>query len=240
MKLNRLLAKHLSLGRSGARREILAGRVSVNGTVSRDEVREIRRFDRVEWEGVVVQPGLPAVYVMLHKPAGWVCANIDAQHPTVLELIDLPEAAELHVAGRLDRFSTGLVLLTNDGAWSKALTDPAFKQPKTYHVRTASSIPQEAVEAFERGFYFHTEDLTTRPAKLERLSDTEARVTLWEGRYHQIKRMFHRVGCRVMALHRESIGPLTLDPDLKVGQWRHLSDREVRACRRTNATDRID
>ena len=232
MKLNRLLAKHQSLGRGGARQSVLTGRVWVNGMICRDESQEVTRFDRVELGDIIIQSGLSAVYLMLHKPAGYVCATIDTQHPTVLDLIDHPAKRQLHVAGRLDRFSTGLVLLTNDGVWSKRITEPVFKQAKTYRVVTETVIPEEAVGAFERGFYFHTEDLTTKPARLEILSEKEARVTLWEGRYHQIKRMFHRVGCRLTALHRESVGPLTLDASLPPGRWRQLSPEEVAACRR--------
>lgn len=230
MKLNRLLAKHQSFGRRWAREQVLAGRVCVNGTLCRNEFLEVTRFDRVKWDGTLIQGGTPAVYIMLHKPAGYVSATTDREHPTVLDLIQHPAREELHVAGRLDRFSTGLLLLTNDGAWSKGVTEPAFKLAKTYQVATDTAIPLDAVAAFERGFYFHTEDLTTQPARLEILGETEARVTLWEGRYHQIKRMFHRVGCRVRSLHRESVGGLSLDPGLAPGQWRELSPGEVKAC----------
>ena len=152
---------------------------------------------------------------------------MDAEHPTVLDLIDDPDKAELHLAGRLDRASTGLVLLTNDGVWSKRITEPVFKLPKTYLVETAEPIAQEAVAAFAAGFYFHTEDLVTQPAELVLLAERTARVTLWEGRYHQIKRMFHRVGNRVIRLHRESIGSLRLPEELGEGEWRLLTPDEV-------------
>lgn len=231
MKLNRLLAKHESTGRNRAQAMILAGAVRVNGRVEQEGTREVTRFDRVEVEGQLIQAGKRALYVMLHKPAGHVSATIDAEHPTVLDLIDDPDKAELHLAGRLDRASTGLVLLTNDGVWSKRITEPVFKLSKTYLVETAEPIPQTAVEAFAAGFYFHTEDLVTQPAELALLGERLARVTLREGRYHQIKRMFHRVGNRVTSLHRESIGPLRLPEDLAVGEWRFLTADEVALCR---------
>jgi 16S rRNA pseudouridine516 synthase len=227
MKLNRLLGKHESTGRSRAQAMIVAGEVSVNGVVVIEGTREVTRFDRVEVQGQVIQAGQRALYVMLHKPAGYVSATVDAEHPTVLDLIDDPDKAALHLAGRLDRASTGLVLLTNDGVWSKRITEPAFKLPKTYLVETAEPIAQEAVAAFAAGFYFHTEDLVTQPAELVRLADRTARVTLYEGRYHQIKRMFHRVGNRVTQLHRESIGPLRLPEALAEGEWRLLTPDEV-------------
>jgi 16S rRNA pseudouridine516 synthase len=227
MKLNRLLGKHDSTGRSRAQAMIVAGEVCVNGEVELEGTREVSRFDRVEAKGEVIQAGRRALYVMLHKPAGYLSATIDAEHPTVLDLIDDPDKAELHLAGRLDRASTGLVLLTNDGVWSKRITEPVFKLPKTYLVETAEPIAPEAVAAFAAGFYFHTEDLITQPAELVLLAQRSARVTLWEGRYHQIKRMFHRVGNRVTRLHRESIGPLRLPEDLAAGEWRLLTEAEV-------------
>jgi 16S rRNA pseudouridine516 synthase len=227
MKLNRLLGKYQSLGRSRAQAAVAAGRVRVNGRVVSDAALEIRRFDKVELETELVQPGARALYLMLHKPAGYLSATVDAAHPTVLDLIDDPDKAELHLAGRLDRYSTGLLLLTNDGVWSKRITEPVFKLPKVYRVTTQEPIAGGAEAAFTAGFYFHTEDLTTQPAELVRLAERVARVTLWEGRYHQIKRMFHRIGNRVASLHREAIGPLHLPADLASGQWRHLTAEEV-------------
>lgn len=229
MKLNRLIAKHRSLGRSRAQGMIAAGRVRVNGQVVPMGDWEVTRFERVELEAELVQPGERALYMMLHKPAGYVSATTDEEHPTVLDLIDDLDKGTLHLAGRLDRFSTGLILLTNDGVWSKRITEPVFKLPKVYRVGTAEPIADGAEAAFAAGFYFHTEDLTTQPALLERLGQQQARVTLWEGRYHQIKRMFHRVGNRVVSLHRESIGPLRLVEDLASGKWRFLTEAEVQA-----------
>lgn len=234
MKLNRLLGKHESTGRSRAQAMIVAGEVLVNGVVVIEGTREVTRFDRVEVQGQIIQAGQRALYVMLHKPAGYVSATVDAEHPTVLDLIDDPDKAELHLAGRLDRASTGLVLLTNDGVWSKRITEPLFKLPKTYLVETAEPIAPEAVAAFAAGFYFHTEDLVTQPAELVLLGQRTARVTLWEGRYHQIKRMFHRVGNRVTRLHRESIGPLRLPEELAEGEWRFLTADEAAQFRQSS------
>jgi 16S rRNA pseudouridine516 synthase len=227
MKLNRLLAKHESLGRNRAQVLIGGRSARVNGAVVTDGLREVTRFDRVELDGAVVQAGVRAVYILLHKPAGYVCATVDAEHPTVMDLIEDPDAAGLHLAGRLDRFSTGLVLLSNDGVWSKRITEPAFKLAKTYLVETHEPIDPAAVAAFARGFYFHTEDVTTRPAELVLVGERVARVTLREGRYHQIKRMFHRVGNRVASLHREAIGGLRLGEEVPPGAWRYLTAGEM-------------
>jgi len=227
MKLDRLLAKHDSMGRTQARRLIVSGRVTVDGSVCRSIEKEVDRFMSVAIDDSVLQSSERLLHLMVNKPAGVVSATIDAEHRTVIDLIDDPDKQSLHLVGRLDRNTTGLVLLTNDGRWSKALMDPTRKVPKVYLVGTRDPIPPDAVEAFAKGFYFHTEDLTTLPAELVIMGEREARLTLHEGRYHQVKRMFHRIGNRVTSLHRERIGMIGLPPDLAPGDWRALTPEEV-------------
>lgn len=227
MQLDRFLARHDSVGRKTAHHWIFARRVKVNGTIVTDSHHEVDRFTRVELNDETLQVPERALYLMLHKPVGILSATVDRQHPTVLDLIDDPDKHSLHIAGRLDRNASGLVLLTNNGHWSRRLMDPTVKVPKVYLVETRDPILPEAVEVFARGFYFHTEDLTTLPAQLEILGDRQARLTLHEGRYHQIKRMFHRVQNRVLKLHRESIGPIVLPAELLPGQWRPLTETEI-------------
>lgn len=231
MKLDRLLAKHDSMGRNTARQRIVERRVQVNGILATSHEQEVRRFDLVELDGQPISRAERLLHIMLHKPVGVVSATKDAEHPTVIDLIDDPDKASLHIAGRLDRNTSGLVLLTNDGRWSKRLMAPDHKVPKIYYVETLHPIPPSAVSEFERGFYFHTEDLTTLPAHLDILGEHRARLTLHEGRYHQIKRMFHRIGNRVTKLHREQIGTLALPPELAPGDWRMLTEKEIHdAC----------
>lgn len=227
MKLDRLLAKHDSMGRNKARALIVTGRVRVNDFVMLRIDHEVDRFMKVELDAAVLQLPERLLHVMLHKPVGVVSATVDDEHPTVIDLIDDPDRHSLHLVGRLDRNTSGLILLTNDGRWSKALMNPSRKVPKVYRVETRDPIQQEAVATFAAGFHFHTEDLTTMPAQLEILGEREARLTLHEGRYHQIKRMFHRIANRVTRLHRESVGSLTLPVDLAPGEWRMLSKQEV-------------
>lgn len=227
MFLSRLIAKHKGMGRTAAMQAIAGKKVKVDGQVVTDGQHPVDRFLTVHLEDTLVQQAEPALYIMLHKPVGYLSATSDPQHPTVLELIDHPARETLHIAGRLDRSSSGLLLLTNDGRWSKRLTEPDEKVAKVYLVGTAEPIAPEAVELFARGFYFHTEDLTTLPAELVILGERLARVTLHEGRYHQIKRMFHRVSNRVLSLHRESIGSLVLPPELPPGGWREIERNEL-------------
>jgi 16S rRNA pseudouridine516 synthase len=230
VKLDRLLAKHQSMGRNQARQRVVERRVTVDGLVVTRHNVEVSRFSRVELDGGLVREPQRILHLMLHKPLGVVSATKDAEHPTVIGLIDDPDRESLHLAGRLDRGTSGLVLLTNDGRWSKSLMNPDHKVPKVYLVETRDPIPRDAVAAFARGFHFHTEDLTTRPAELEILDGRKARLTLHEGRYHQVKRMFHRIGNRVTALHRERIGGIILPDDLGPGEWRVLTDEEIRSA----------
>lgn len=229
VKLDRLLAKHESMGRKQARALIVAGRVRVGGEVSLKSDAEIDRFTAVAIDGETVRPAERLLHIMLHKPIGVVSATVDAEHQTVIDLIDDPDKGSLHLVGRLDRNTSGLILLTNDGRWSKALMDPERHVPKVYLVETREPIPAAAVKAFADGFYFHTENLTTRPAELEILSSHQARLTIREGRYHQVKRMFHRIDNQVVRLHRESVGKIALPSDLLPGGWRNLKNSEIHA-----------
>ncbi|CAN7312022.1 16S rRNA pseudouridine516 synthase [Pseudomonas alcaligenes] len=227
MRLDRLLGNLPDLNRQAARLQLATGRVRVNGAVVTNGSLEVRVFDRVTLDEREVQPGKPARYFMLHKPAGWVSATEHPEHPTVLDLLDEPDKHELHLAGRLDLTTTGLLLITNDGLWSRRLTLPQTKQPKVYTVETEQVIDPACIETFARGLYFAYEDLTTLPAQLEILAPRIARLTLHEGRYHQVKRMFGHFQNKVLRLHRESMGELHLDPALQPGQYRALSADEI-------------
>jgi 16S rRNA pseudouridine516 synthase len=228
MKLDRVIARHHSLGRSEAHRLIATGRVRLDGVICTSSQKEVDRFMQVELEGEIIQQAERALYLILHKPPGVVSATRDAEHRTVIDLIDDPDRHTLHIAGRLDRWSTGLLLLTNDGRWSKGLMDAASKVTKAYLVEVDADIPSEAAELFAHGMEFRPEKIVTLPAQLTFLGPRKARVVLHEGRHHQIKRMFGRVGCLVTALHREAVGRLQLPSDLSPGQWRALTAEEKR------------
>ena len=228
MKLNRLIGKHRSLGRAKAQIAIAHGRVRVEGRCVIDGHHEVDRFATVLIDDEMVQQGEVALYLMLHKPVGYLSATVDAVHPTVIDLINHPHKGELHLAGRLDRATSGLVLLSNDGRWSERITSGG-EVTKEYLVETELPLKDSDISAFAEGFYFHTEDIITRPAELVILDAHHARVRLVEGKYHQIKRMFHRVGNRVVSLHRERIGSVALSADLPPGAWRMLTENEIRS-----------
>lgn len=230
MKLDSWVGKESGMGRKAARAAILAGRVSVDGRVCCHWSDQLDRFRSIDLDGRRLGEPEPELYFMVHKPVGVVSATRDEKAPTVVDLVEHPEKHRLHVAGRLDRNSTGLVLLTNNGNWSKPLMSGGGKVEKGYRVETSTEIPDDAETAFRNGFWFPTEKIHTRPAKLERLGPCIAEVTLTEGRYHQIKRMFHRLGCQVTNLHRIRIGGLELDKALAPGQARPLEADEIRAA----------
>lgn len=220
MRLDHFIAKNTPLSERSAKLAIARGEVQVNQCPTTDSLLKIDRFCEILWQEQLLQPQREKVYLMLNKPKGYLSACKDSNQPTVLDLIDHPEKNSLHIAGRLDKSSTGLILITNDGQWSESLTHPDSKVEKSYLVETLQAIDHSAVEAFDKGFYFEYENTWTLPAKLEIFTPTTARVTLCEGKYHQIKRMFHRLdGNRLKSLHRDRIGEFHLPSDSAPGEY---------------------
>ena len=228
MRVDRFLSNLPRFNRQQVRVLLVERRVTVDGVAVSDPHHEVREFSRVCVDDEVLQAGKPARYFMLHKPQGCVSATSDPQHPTVLDLLDVPDKDELHIAGRLDFNTTGLMLITNDGQWSRRLTQPQTKLPKVYLVETEQDIGSDYAATFARGLYFAFEDLTTQPAELVLLGPRTARLSIIEGRYHQVKRMFGHFDNKVVGLHRERMGPLVLDAALAPGEYRALTDDEIR------------
>ena len=229
MRLDRFLSNLPQLNRQAARQLLASGRVRVDGAVVCDGLCEVSQFSRIEVDNELLQAGKAARYFMLHKPIGVVSATEHEQHRTVLDLLDEPDKADLHLAGRLDLNTSGLLLITNDGQWSRRLTEPRSRLGKVYRVETEQLITPEYIEVFARGLYFAYEDLTTLPAELVILDSHSALLTLHEGRYHQVKRMFGHFQNKVIGLHRLSMGAIQLDPHLAPGQYRALTTAEI-AC----------
>ncbi|VFT46236.1 putative pseudouridylate synthase [Pseudomonas aeruginosa] len=175
MRLDRFLANLPELSRRDAQMLIAGGRLRVDGQVVRDGTHEVRVFSRVELDERLLQAGKPARYYMLHKPMGCVSATRDPQHPTVLDLFPEDLRDDLHIGGRLDYNTTGLMLLTNDGQWSRRLTLPGSRRDKVYYVETEAPIDQRYVDAFAAGLHFRFEDLVTLPAQLEPIGPRCAR-----------------------------------------------------------------
>ncbi len=223
MRLDKYIADQTPHSRQQVRALLRRGRVTVDGVVARDPAQHIQPAQVVKLAGEIIRE-IGLQYWMVHKPAGYVSATKDREHQVVSSLIPM-QIPDLHVAGRLDRDVTGLVILTNDGAWSHRLTSPRHDCAKRYRVTTFEPIPQSAVQAFAEGILLHNENQTTKPAKLEIHSEHQATLWLTEGRFHQVKRMFISQGCKVVALHRDQIGEIELN--IAVGEARALTAEEI-------------
>jgi 16S rRNA pseudouridine516 synthase len=225
-RLDRFISAKTATPKSNVRLMLAQKRIRVDGQLATDLSQPIDQFSHVALDGNVLQNN-SRKYIMINKPVGVVSATKDEQHKTVMDLLCEEDAADLHIVGRLDLNSSGLLLLTNDGEWSRALMSPENKVSKVYEVTLENPITQNYIQAFAEGMYFSYEDITTKPAQLERISECIARVTLEEGRYHQIKRMFGRFRNPVLALHRVSIGEIKLDDGLAPGEYRVLRENEI-------------
>lgn len=225
MRLDQFIASATQLSRKEARQAIRAGRVMVDQQTCRNPACHVDREARVIMDNEpLVLPGHR--YLMLNKPAGVLSATRDSNQPTALDLLPAGLGGNLHIAGRLDADTTGLLLLTSDGQWSHRVTSPKARCPKTYRVSLAEAITREAIQALERGVYLNHEARPTRPARVEWQHERLIDLTISEGRYHQIKRMLAAVGNRVVALHRHRIGEIRLDPALAPGEFRELTAEE--------------
>lgn len=225
-RLDRVISELTNINRRDVRLLLASGRVLVDAVPARDINQVVTKFCHVSLDGQTLQ-GRARKYLMLNKPAGVVSATRDEVHRTVVDLLDRSDTDDLHIAGRLDFNSTGLMLLTNDGEWSRGLASPEQGVSKVYQVGLEKPLTPACVKAFANGMYFAYEGITTRPAGLKILSSHAAQVTLTEGRYHQIKRMFGQLDNRVLSLHRGKIGGLALDEKLEPGCSRDLTALEV-------------
>ncbi len=224
MRLDRVLTHCLCGSRTECRGRILLGRVCVNGQIARVPSAHIDPDSEICLDGERVYYK-PHRYVMLHKPAGYLSATRDARSATVLDL--LPEnyrRLSLAPVGRLDADTTGLLLLTDDGALAHRLLSPRAHVPKVYEARVDGALTAEMARRFGEGLPLS--DMVCLPAKLEILEADFARITLYEGKFHQVKRMLTACGLATLSLKRIRMGPLALDEALAPGRWRELTDEE--------------
>lgn len=224
-RLDRFISQNSDYSLSDVRLLLAQNRIILNGEAAHSIQQQVTEFTHVVLDGQVLNDNNP-IYIMLNKPQGVVSATKDPKHTTVLDLFDHPQKHALHIVGRLDFNTTGLVLLTNDGAWSRAISLPATALAKVYEVTLSKPLSDEYITAFRKGVYFSYEGITTQPACLEILSEYTARLSLTEGKYHQVKRMFGYFQNEVLALHRVSVGHIAL-AGLALGRSRLLSESEA-------------
>lgn len=226
MRLDKYLCESTELSRAEAKRLLRGGDITCNGKVVKTGSFKVPEGAEVRIEGRLLSlRGLR--YIMLNKPADFISSTTDDDYPSVLNLLDIDKVSTLHIVGRLDVDTTGLLLITDDGQWSHKVTSPRKICGKRYRVQLADPIAEEAVATFANGIELRNEKTTTRPARLEILSPDEVLLTITEGKYHQVKRMFAAIGNRVEALHREQIGSIELDESLEPGEWRYLTETEI-------------
>ncbi|MBC8944619.1 16S rRNA pseudouridine(516) synthase RsuA [Xenorhabdus indica] len=229
MRLDKFLSQQLGISRNDVGRELRAERVTVDDEIIKTGAYKLKPEQVVAYEGTILEQLDGPRYFMLNKPQGYVCSTDDPSNPTILYFIDEPVAHKLHSAGRLDIDTTGLVLLTDDGQWSHRITSPKHHCEKTYLVTLEHPISEDTEEKFLAGVQLNGEKTLTKPAKLEIIESQFVRLTISEGRYHQVKRMFAAVGNHVIGLHRERIGEIYLDPKLAPGEYRALTENEIKS-----------
>ncbi|MBQ8707608.1 MAG: pseudouridine synthase [Succinivibrionaceae bacterium] len=226
-RLDKFVTECFDLSRSNASRIIRSGAVSVNGNVVKDAGFKTSLGDRVRLNDVEVEV-YDQLYLMINKPAGCVCANEDSHNPVVFSYLrQVPGINSCHCVGRLDLDTTGLLLITSDGQWSHRISSPKHHLGKTYHATLAEAVTDEQLSRLREGVLLTGEKKPTTPAIAERVSEKEIDLTIYEGKYHQVKRMIYAVGNEVVALSRGAIGSLSLDPELEPGQYRHLRADEI-------------
>ena len=228
MRLDKYLAETAQCTRSEAKAMLSRGRVTVNGTVCKKGDTQLKETDSVTVDGQPLSYR-KFVYIMLNKPEGVVSASADKRDTTVVDLVkDAYPRRELFPAGRLDKTSTGFVLLTDDGTFAHDILAPKRHVSKTYTVVIDTPLTDEMRAGFANGVTL-ADGTALSPAEVEALTPDglTVRVKLRQGVYHQIKRMFGVYHAGVNALHRDAIGGLALDAALEPGQWRELSDDEV-------------
>ena len=230
------LDKYLSGMGAGTRTEIKkavkAGLVTVDGAVAKDPGMQVGGDSAVTFRGepIVYEE---FVYYMMNKPAGVISASDDSREETVVDLIDEQKRKDLFPAGRLDRDTEGLLLITNDGALAHRLLSPKHHVDKRYYAEVSGTVTEDDVHAFADGLIL-PDGLECLPAKLEILragATSEVEVVIQEGKFHQIKRMFAARGMEVLYLKRLTMGPLILDDTLEPGEYRRLTEKELQSLK---------
>ena len=230
MRLDNLLAQE-KVSRKAMKQALLKGDILVDDCPARSLAQNIDTgLQELRFQDRIIQ-GYEHTYLMLHKPAGVVTANKDQELPTVMNLLppDI-QSDKLYAIGRLDRDTTGLLLLTDNGPLGFQLLHPQYHVDKTYQVQVNGLLTPNHIKAFQKGIVF-LDGTVCKPARLEILSaspsHSRASITISEGKFHQVKKMFLSVGVKVTSLKRIQFGEFTLDPELAEGQFRPLNPGEL-------------
>ncbi|KKK35817.1 hypothetical protein WN59_03100 [Salinicoccus sediminis] len=222
------LDKYLSNAGAGSRREVKAalkkGGVTVDGQMVKDAKAEVTGEEEILMDGmpVMLERG---IYIMLNKPGGVISSTEAGRTATVMDIIDHPQKKDLFPVGRLDKDTTGLLFITDDGQLAHELLSPQKKIGKTYIADLEKGVSERDLMVLREGIPL--KNFTTAPAEAEKLSDRRVKLTITEGKFHQVKRMFGYLDNRVTGLRRVGFAALTLDEKLEEGSWRRLTDKEI-------------
>ena len=232
MRLDKFLSGMGAGTRTEIKKAVKAGLVTVDGAVAKDPGMQVGGDSAVTFRGepVVYEE---FVYYMMNKPAGVISASEDSREETVVDLIDEQKRRDLFPAGRLDRDTEGLLLITNDGGLAHRLLSPKHHVDKKYYAEVSGTVTEDDVQAFADGLVL-PDGLECLPAKLEVLTagaTSEVEIIIREGKFHQIKRMFAARGMEVLYLKRLTMGPLELDDSLVPGEYRRLTNEELQALK---------
>jgi len=230
MRLDKFLAHTTGYSRTDVKKILKQKKVSVDGiivTSPNQHIDELKNFITFNGEDLFYQK---FVYLMMNKPSGYLSATKDGENKTVIDLIDpYYKRFELSIAGRLDKDTEGLLILTNDGQFLHEIISPKKEIYKTYIAQITGELSAEAIVQLENGVQIldgNNNYFTTAPARLKKLNNTEIELQICEGKFHQVKRMFASVGCKVIGLKRVAIGQLLLDNFLELGEYRELEESE--------------
>ena len=231
MRLDNLLAQE-KISRKAMKQAILKGEILVDSCPARSLAQNIDTgLQELRFQDRIIQ-GYEHTYLMLHKPAGVVTANKDRELPTIMDLLSPDiQSDKLYAVGRLDRDTTGLLLLTDNGPLGFQLLHPQYHVDKSYQVVVNGPLTLDHIRLFKEGIVF-LDGTTCKPARLEILSASpslsQASITISEGKFHQVKKMFLSVGVKVTSLKRVQFGEFTLDPELAEDQYRPLNQEELK------------
>ncbi len=227
MRLDKFFTSSGILSRSQCAKEAKAGLITVDGEAARDPSVNIDpEKNTIAYKGEIIGYS-EFVYIIMNKPLGFVCSNDEPGEKLVFDLLDRKYGRlDLFTVGRLDKATDGLIIITNDGKTAHAALSPKHHVEKVYEYSLAVPLSEEDRISLEKGAVLK-DGYETKPCVIEKTSPTEGRITLSEGKYHQIRRMFASVSNRVVSLRRVSFGKITLDPSLLPGQYRLMTDEEI-------------
>ncbi|MBM6628400.1 MULTISPECIES: pseudouridine synthase [Mammaliicoccus] len=229
MRLDKFLANSGIGTRKEVKKFLKKNLVKVNDVIAKKPEMHINpEEDIITFDDIPIEYE-PVVYLMMNKPAGYVSATEDDEHETVIDIVPEYMHLDLFPVGRLDKDTEGLLLLTNDGKFSHQLMSPKHRVPKRYYAEVDGHINEDAIKKFEKGIDLG--DFTSSPSELEIIESGEsskAIVTIYEGKFHQVKRMFHSIDCEVTYLKRLQIASLELDEQLELGEYRHLMEEDFK------------